>query len=85
VHLHGGFGDPDIASNLFAKASACDLNHDLALPNSDQRLFILPPSTTAREADPNGVEKLLIAGRLGQEFNGAALHCLHRREYRRGL
>src|ERR1700716_486608 len=58
VHLHRGFGDADIAGNLFAEATARDLNHDLALsgaqrrealPESDESLFILPPSTIARE------------------------------------
>src|SRR5260370_4253306 len=34
VDLHRGFGDADIAGNLFAQATACDLNHDLALPGA---------------------------------------------------
>ena len=32
VDLHRSFGDADIAGNLFAEATARDLNHDLALP-----------------------------------------------------
>src|SRR5712671_2452590 len=32
VHFYRGFGDADIAGNLFAEATARDLNHDLALP-----------------------------------------------------
>src|SRR4051812_8597665 len=87
VHLYRGFGDADIAGNLFAEATARDLNHDLALPGaqrrkalpeSDQILFILPPSMIAREAELNGVEEFLIAERLGQELNGTTLHRLHR-------
>ena len=87
MHLHGGFGDADIAGNLFAEAAARDLNHDLALPGAQrfealpeggQSLFILPPSTIAREAELNGVEEVLITERLRQELNGTALHRLHR-------
>src|ERR1700733_13087136 len=37
MHLHGGFGNADIARNLFAKAAMRDLRHDLALPGA-QRL-----------------------------------------------
>src|SRR5215831_20243974 len=53
MHLHGGFGNADIARNLFAKAAVRDLNHDLALPGAQrleafpeggQSFFILPPS-----------------------------------------
>jgi hypothetical protein len=29
---HGGFGDADIVSNLFAQAAASHLNHGLAFP-----------------------------------------------------
>src|SRR4029077_10697929 len=87
MHLHGGFGNADIARNLFAKAAVRDLNHDLALPGAQrleafpeggQSFFILPPSTIAREAELHGVEELLIAERLGQELNGTTLHRLHR-------
>ena len=95
MHLHRGFGNADIAGNLFAKAAVRDLNHDLALPGAQrleafpeggQSLFILPPSTIAREAELNGVEEILITERLCQELNGTALHRLHRhRECRRGL
>jgi hypothetical protein len=34
VDLHRTFGDADIARNLFVKATASDLNHDLALPRA---------------------------------------------------
>ena len=34
VDFHRSFGDADIASNLFAKATARYLNHDLALPGA---------------------------------------------------
>src|SRR5277367_3288288 len=34
VHLDRGFGDADIAGNLFAQATARDLNHDFALPGA---------------------------------------------------
>src|SRR5882672_9921321 len=87
MHLHGGFGNADIAGNLFAKAAVRDLNHDLALPGAQrleafpeggQSSFILPPSAIAREAEPNGVEEILITERLGQELNGTTLHRLHR-------
>jgi hypothetical protein len=32
MHLHRGFGDADVASDLFAQATAHDLDHDFALP-----------------------------------------------------
>src|SRR3954447_9392561 len=69
MHLHGGLGNADIARNLFAKAAVRDLNHDLALPGAQrleaspeggQSFFILTPAAIAREAELNGVEKLLI-------------------------
>src|ERR1700754_5232383 len=78
VHLHRGFGDADIAGNLFAEATSRDLNHDLALPGAqrrealpedDQTLFILPPDTIASETELDGVEEFLIAERLGQELD----------------
>src|SRR6476660_6964869 len=87
MHLHGGFGNADITRNLFAKATARDLNHDLALPGAErlealpedrQSLFILPPGTIASEADLNGVNEVLITERLRQELDGATLHRLHR-------
>jgi hypothetical protein len=31
VNLHCGFGNADIASNLFAQATPRDVNHDFAL------------------------------------------------------
>src|SRR5262249_52028519 len=43
-----------------------------------QSLFIFPPRTIARKTELNGVEKILIAERLGQKLNGAPLHRLHR-------
>src|ERR1700722_1617750 len=87
MHLHGGFGNADIARNLFAKAAMRDLRHDLALPGA-QRLEALPeggqsfltllPSAVLREAELNGVEELLITERLRKELNGTTLHRLHR-------
>src|SRR4051794_33863954 len=87
MHLHGGFGNADIAGNLFAKAAVRDLNHDLALPwaqrveaspEGGQAFFSLTSGAIAREAELNGVEELLIAERLRKELDGPALHCLHR-------
>src|SRR4029077_14987762 len=87
MHLHGGFGNADIAGNLFAKAAVYDLNHDLALPGAQrleafpeggQSFLIRPPSAITREAEPNGVEEILITERLRKELNGTALHRLHR-------
>src|SRR6266446_2102536 len=78
MHLHGGFGNADIARNLFAKAAVRDLNHDLALPGGGQSFFVLPPSAIAREAELNGVEELLITQRLRKKLNGTTLHRLHR-------
>src|SRR5947199_8794786 len=86
MHLHGGFGNADIARNLFAKAAVRDLNHDLALPGAQrleafpeggQSFFILPPSAIAREAELNGFEEVLITERLRKELNRTALHRLH--------
>ena len=87
MHLHGGFGNADIASNLFAKAAMRDLSHDLALPGAQrleafpeggQGFLILPPSAITREAELNGVEDLLITERLRKELSGTTLHRLHR-------
>src|ERR1700686_1979727 len=87
MHLHGGFGNADIARNLFAKAAVRDLDHDLALPGAQrleafpeggQSFLILPPSAITREAELNGVEELLITERLRKELNGTALHRLYR-------
>jgi hypothetical protein len=86
MHLHRGFGDADIAGDLFAETTAHDLDHDLALsgaqrietiPQGVQSLFILAPSAITREAELDGVEKLLIPEGLGQELDGAPLHRLH--------
>src|SRR6202030_912358 len=87
MHLHGGFGNADIAGNLLAKAAVRDLNHDLALPGAQQleafpegaqSFLILPPSAITMEAELNGVEELLITERLRKELNGTTLHRLHR-------
>src|ERR1700733_1617426 len=87
MHLHGGFGNADIARNLFAEAAMRDLRHDLALPGAQrlealpeggQGFLTLPPSAITREAELNGVEELLITERLRKELNGTTLHCLHR-------
>src|SRR5262249_61054613 len=70
MHLHRGFGDADIVGNLFAQASARDLNHDLALPRAErgkallevrQSLFIFPSRPTPGKPKTNGVEEVLIA------------------------
>ena len=77
VDLHRGFGDADIAGNLFAQATARDLNHDLALPGAQrfealpetgQSRFTLAPGTITREAELNGVEEFLIPEGLRQEL-----------------
>src|SRR3954452_7513031 len=87
MHLHCGFGNADMARNLFAKAAVRDLNHDLALPGAQRReafpegghgFLILPPSAITREAELNGVKELLITKRLRKELNGTTLHRLHR-------
>src|SRR6202790_5245751 len=87
MHLHGGFGNTDIARNLFAKTAMRNLNHDLALPGAQgleafpergQSFLILPPSAITIEAELNGVEELLITERLRKELNGTTLHRLHR-------
>ena len=87
MHLHGGFGNADIAPDLFAKAAVRDLNHDLALPGTQQletfpqrgqSFLILPPGAITREAELNGVQELLITERLRKELNGTTLHRLHR-------
>ena len=79
MHLHGGFGNADIARNLFAEPAARDLNHDLALPGAQrleafpeggQSFLILPLSAITREAELNGVEEFLITKRLRKELNG---------------
>src|SRR5262245_51515377 len=36
MHLHRGFGDADIVSNLFAQTATRDLNHDFALPGAER-------------------------------------------------
>src|ERR1700722_6499625 len=87
MDLHGGLGDADIAGNLLAEAATRDLAPDFALARA-QRLeafpegrhshFVLPPGTIAREAERNGVQEVLIAERLRQELDGAALHRVHR-------
>src|SRR5262245_60623776 len=87
MHLHRRFGDADIVGNLFAQAAARHLNYDLALPGAqggealpkgDQVLVILPPRTIAGQAKLNGIEKILVAERLGEELDRTPLHCLHR-------
>jgi hypothetical protein len=77
MHLHARLGDADIAGNLFAEATAHDLNHDRALPGGieallerAQGLLILPPRTIASKAELNGVEECLIMERFGEEFDG---------------
>ena len=78
---------PISIGDLFAEATSRDLNHDFALPGAErpetlfkaaQRPLILSPSAIAGKAKLDGVEELLITERLGQEFNSAALHRLHR-------
>src|SRR5258705_13949868 len=87
MHLHGGFGDADIASNLLAKATVRDMNHDLALPGTErlealaesrQGFFILTPGTITSEAGLDGIKKDLITEWLREELDGAAFHRLHR-------
>src|SRR3984957_8231509 len=87
MHLHSRLGDADVTGNLLAEATARDLDHDLAFPGAQraearlelgQCLLALPTRTIASKADLNGVEEVLIAERLGQELDGAALHRLHR-------
>src|ERR1700676_1298264 len=86
MHLHGGFGNADIAGNLFAKAAVRDLNHDLALPGAQrleafreggQSFLILPPRAITTEADMNGVQELLIPERICKELHGTTLPRLH--------
>src|SRR6266496_1631470 len=65
MDLDRGFGNADIAGNLFAEAALCNLNHDLAfpwaqgreaLPECGQSLLILSSNAVAREAELDGVE-----------------------------
>lgn len=64
-----------------------DLDHYLPFPWTErlearveciQGLFILTPNTISSEAEVDRVDQILITARLGQEFNGTALHRLHR-------
>ena len=90
MHLHRSLGDPDIVGNLFAQAAASNLNNDLALPGTEgpealpqnrQIPVGLPPCMIAREPELDGVEKVLIAERLGQELNRPPFHGLHGHRY----
>jgi hypothetical protein len=74
MHLYGGLSDADVTGNLFAEATARDLNHDLALPGAQgakellecrQGFLVLPPGTITSQADLYGIKEVLLAERLG--------------------
>ena len=40
MHLYDGLGDADVTGNLFAEATARDLNHDLTLSGTQKMIGI---------------------------------------------
>jgi hypothetical protein len=63
VDLYRGFGNADMASNLLAKATLRDVNHDFAFPGAQrpgtlaeigQSFFIPPPNPIAKPASKTG-------------------------------
>src|SRR5271170_3322779 len=78
VDLHRGFGDADIASNLFTQATARDLNHDLALPKRGPSVRRLVPicgreQRLSRPEERRGTNRSLRALRLARQHLDAQL------------
>ncbi len=90
MHLHCGFGEPDIVGNLFVYATGQDLEHDFtfawaelieALPERSQYPFILPMGTIASEAGLDSVKQILTTERLCKELYRTTLHRLYRHRH----
>src|SRR5208282_4017307 len=86
MHLHRGLGDADIVGNLFVEATACDLDHDLALagaeraetlPEGAQGPIALLAGAITSKAGLDGLDKVLITEWFREELYRAALHRLH--------
>src|SRR4029450_10447835 len=86
MHLNRGFGDADIAGNLFIEATGRDQEHDLSLTGAErvealsectQGLITRPTGTITSKAGVAGMEEGLIPERVGEELDGTALHRSH--------
>src|SRR4029450_5648157 len=86
MHLNRGFGDADIAGNLFIEATGRDQEHDLSLTGAErvealsertQGLITLPTGPITSKAGLDGIEEVLITERFREELDRTALHRLH--------
>lgn len=86
MNFYRGFSDTEVPRDLLTEAATRDLNHDLSLPGAQQaeaflqrseRLYFVQPVTVESKSQPDGVEQILVAERLGQKLDSATFHRLH--------
>ena len=87
MHLHGGFGDAQLAGDLLVEPARsrpeCRIARSRGVSTSNRALstfrcfFVLAARTVASEPNVYRIQKILVAKRLREKFDGAALHRLH--------
>ena len=90
MDFDGDLADAHVGGNLLVEATGHDMRHDLALalaqtlephPQSCDRLLVFEQGAVARQTLLDRVQDFLIAERLRQELDRAALHRLNRHRH----
>src|SRR5262245_9891222 len=86
MDLYGDFGHADLGRYLLVQISRCDKSDDLllaigealvSLPEVGYRSFASASRPITIESDTDGIEQILIAKWLGQEFDRPCPHRPH--------
>src|SRR5262245_43026143 len=87
MHLHGDLAEADFGCDLFAHQPARHQSHDFALARGERcemrlqvrdPILMFTPFLITLDRSRNGIQKILIAKRLGEEIDSAGLHGPHR-------
>src|SRR5215475_14024957 len=87
MNLHGNLGKSHFCGNLLVHQAGSHQDHYLLLARAKRSksspqivypLVVFTPLAIAVERNLNSIQKVLLAKWLGEEFNGASFHGLHR-------
>src|SRR4051812_12157077 len=90
MRLDSDLADVEFAADLLVQQSGNDQHHDLTFTAAEASIssterpqfrFLMQCRAAALEGSSYRFEQRLVTDRLGQEFDRARLHGLHRRRY----
>lgn len=87
MHLHGDLAKLEFGCDLLTHQTARDESHDFALARGKQlemrlqlgdHMLMLAPFLITLDRSCDGIQKILVAKRLGKEVDGTRFHGPHR-------